>query len=378
MDAGKSGLSLNGREAQKKLLSDVLAAQRAFDAILVLDVSRWGRFQNPDQAAHYEFLCRQAGVRVVYCGEPFGDDVAPITTIIKHLKRVMAGEYSRELSAKMSRAHRQQAELGFRQGGKLIYGFRRLLVDSARNPKQILNLGERKAINSDKVIVIPGPPAEVAVVRRIFRLYVRHRLPLTVIAERLAKRGVRRYEGRSLDTAALKKILSCELCIGQMTYNRTAKRLQARPLKNPEHSWTRFAAFQPIVSQEQFRKAQALLSQSADRFWKREGVTEFLKKLVAQKVRITGRSISQTEGAPSSATITRHFGSLTAAYAAVGYTRRPRLTACGKQWTKDRILAGLHKLQSKSGYISDRLIDSARDLPSSLISGATSAPSLKS
>ena len=41
----------------------------------------------------------------------FGDDVAPITTIVKHLKRVMAGEYSRELSEKLIRAHRQQAAL---------------------------------------------------------------------------------------------------------------------------------------------------------------------------------------------------------------------------------------------------------------------------
>lgn len=120
IDAGKSGLSLKGRDALKQLLSDTLAAQRKFDAVLVYDVSRWGRFQNPDQAAHYEFLCRQAGVRVVYCGEPFGEDVAPITTIVKHLKRVMAGEYSRELSARMSRAKRLQAQLGFRQGGSLI------------------------------------------------------------------------------------------------------------------------------------------------------------------------------------------------------------------------------------------------------------------
>src|SRR5690349_5660278 len=87
-DAGKSGLSLKGREALRQLLSDALDAERTFDVILVYDVSRWGRFQNPDQAAYYEFLCRQAGVRVVYCAEPFGEDVAPITTIVKHLKRV--------------------------------------------------------------------------------------------------------------------------------------------------------------------------------------------------------------------------------------------------------------------------------------------------
>src|SRR5262245_39214874 len=176
VDAGKSGLSLKGRDALRQLLSDALATRRSFDAILVLDVSRWGRFQNPDQAAHYEFLCRQAGVRVVYCGEPFGEDVAPITTIIKHLKRVMAGEYSRELSAKLARAHRQQAAMGFRQGARIVYGFRRLLVDATGTPKQVLRDGERKALDNDKVIVLPGPPEELAVIRRIFRLYVRNQL----------------------------------------------------------------------------------------------------------------------------------------------------------------------------------------------------------
>ena len=214
IDAGKSGLSLKGRHALKQLLHDALAAERAFDAILVLDVSRWGRFQNPDQSAHYEFLCRQAGLRVVYCAEPFGEDVAPITTIVKHLKRVMAGEYSRELSVKLSRAHRQQAQLGFRQGGKLIYGFRRLLIDPARHPRQILNAGERKALSSDKVIVIPGPPDELAVIKRIFALYVRSRLSISQIAQRLARAGVKGYGDNPLGSHTIRHILSNELCIG--------------------------------------------------------------------------------------------------------------------------------------------------------------------
>src|ERR1700761_4205969 len=46
-DAGRSGLSLKGRGALRQLLADALSPQRAFDVILVLDVSRWGRFQNP-------------------------------------------------------------------------------------------------------------------------------------------------------------------------------------------------------------------------------------------------------------------------------------------------------------------------------------------
>jgi DNA invertase Pin-like site-specific DNA recombinase len=243
IDAGKSGLSLRGRGALKQLLSDALAAQRAFDAILVLDVSRWGRFQDPDQAAHYEFLCRQAGVRVVYCGEAFGEGIAPPATIMKHLVRVMAGEYSRDLSVKLSRAHRQQAQLGFRQGGKLIYGFRRLLVDAARNPRQVLNSGEQKALSSDKVIVIPGPPEELAVIRRIFRLYVRHQLSVPEITKRLAKAGIRGYGDNPLGLATIRHVLSNELCIGQMTYNVRTGRLQGRTVKNPEQLWTRFSAF---------------------------------------------------------------------------------------------------------------------------------------
>src|SRR5882724_10795108 len=193
IDAGKSGLSLKGRDALKQLLSDALAKERAFDAILVLDVSRWGRFQNPDQAAHYEFLCRQPGVRVVYCGEPFGEDLAPTTTIIKHLKRVMAGEYSRELSVKLSRAHHQQARLGFRQGGSILYGFRRLLVDPSPNPRQILKPGEAKALDIDNVIVVPGPPEELAVIRRIFRLYVQHHQTFKEIARCLSDEGIKGY-----------------------------------------------------------------------------------------------------------------------------------------------------------------------------------------
>jgi DNA invertase Pin-like site-specific DNA recombinase len=365
-DAGKSGLSLKGRAALKQLLSDALQAHRAFDAILVYDVSRWGRFQNPDQAAHYEFLCRQAGVRVVYCAEPFGEDVAPITTIVKHLKRVMAGEYSRELSAKLSRAKRQQAQLGFRQGGCLIYGFRRLLVDSARNPRQVLNSGERKALTSDKVVVIPGPSEELAVIRRIFSLYVRDQLSIPEIVKHLATAGIKGYRDGPLAWRTIRHILSNELCIGQITYNVTTKRLQGRTLKNPKHLWTRFSAFDPIVPVTQFRKAQERLARSASPHWDKEAITDSLHGLLAQKGRLSQVLINDAEGVPSAETVANRFGSLNAAYAAIGYDPPDRrlFGMNGKRWSNKAILTGLQKLYATQGHISNRLIDSFPDLPS--------------
>jgi DNA invertase Pin-like site-specific DNA recombinase len=51
-DAGKSGLRIDGRDALKKLIRDVENGQANFSAILVYDVSRWGRFQDADESAY--------------------------------------------------------------------------------------------------------------------------------------------------------------------------------------------------------------------------------------------------------------------------------------------------------------------------------------
>src|SRR4051812_11882085 len=60
-DEGKSGLRLDGRDAIKQLLRDVEGRTAGFKAILVYDVSRWGRFQDPDEAAAIELSCKKAG-----------------------------------------------------------------------------------------------------------------------------------------------------------------------------------------------------------------------------------------------------------------------------------------------------------------------------
>ena len=55
----------------------------SYRAILVYDVSRWGRFQDTDESAYYEFICKQAGIQVIYCAEQFENDGSPTATIIK-------------------------------------------------------------------------------------------------------------------------------------------------------------------------------------------------------------------------------------------------------------------------------------------------------
>src|SRR5271154_4393192 len=73
-DHGKSGLSLTGRAGLRQLLLDVEQGDIDFTAVLVYDVSRWGRFQNPDQGASYEYSLTAANIMVHYCAEQFQND----------------------------------------------------------------------------------------------------------------------------------------------------------------------------------------------------------------------------------------------------------------------------------------------------------------
>jgi len=175
-DAAKSGITLRRRTGLQQLLVDVVGETRLYRAILVYDVSRWGRFQDTDESAHYEFLCKSAGVPVHYCAETFANDGSLPSLIMKAIKRTMAGEYSRELGTKVLAGQKRLASLGFKQGGLPGYGLRRMLISQAGVPKQELVSGERKSIATDRVVLVPGPSNEVECVRdRGNRLSIRSR-----------------------------------------------------------------------------------------------------------------------------------------------------------------------------------------------------------
>lgn len=171
VDAGKSGLHLAGRNALQELIHTVEASQANFDFILVYDISRWGRFQDADESAYYEYVCKRAGITVHYCAESFTNDNSTSSNLLKALKRTMAGEYSRELSHKVFAGQCRLIQLGFHQGGLPGYGLRRQLIDRDGSPKAILRRGQCKSFQTDRVILVPGPAEEVSVVKEIYALF---------------------------------------------------------------------------------------------------------------------------------------------------------------------------------------------------------------
>ena len=166
-DEGKSGLSVKGRESLRSMIAEVEAGSAEFKAILAYDVSRWGRFQDADESGFYEYICKRAGITVHYCAEQFENDGSPTSNIIKSVKRSMAGEYSRELSTKVFQGACRLIQLGFKQGGAAGFGLRRMLVDQTGQSKGILKIGEQKSLQTDRVVLVPGPENEQETVRWI-------------------------------------------------------------------------------------------------------------------------------------------------------------------------------------------------------------------
>jgi DNA invertase Pin-like site-specific DNA recombinase len=172
-DEGKSGLCIAGRDSLRQLIEDAQSSKVDFSAILVYDISRWGRFQDSDESAYYEYICKRAGIQVYYSAEQFENDGSPTSTIIKSVKRAMAGEYSRELSSKVFQGQCRLIELGYRQGGPAGFGLRRMLIDIHGKSKGVLKRKEHKSLQTDRVILVPGPNEEISIVRQMYQMFIK-------------------------------------------------------------------------------------------------------------------------------------------------------------------------------------------------------------
>lgn len=318
-DEGKSGLRLEGRDALKRLIEDVEAGDADFTTIIVYDVSRWGRFQDPDEGAYYEQVCKHAGISVQFCAEQFDNDGSPVSTIIKGIKRAMAGEYSRELSAKVFAGQCRLIELGFRQGGPPGFGLRRRLIDQNFAIKGELARGEHKSIQTDRVILVPGPAEEADTVRWMYRAFVEDRKSERDIADDLNRRGILSDLARPWSRGAIHEVLINEKYIGNNVWNRSSFKLKKKHVRNSPEIWRRSnGAFEPIVDRSLFEAAQVIIQERSHRLSNDE-LLAVLRRLLQETGYLSGLLIDESDTAPSSATYRSRFGSLLRAYQLIGF-----------------------------------------------------------
>lgn len=318
-DEGRSGLSLEGRKGLGALLDDVTSGRADYATVLVYDISRWGRFQDCDESACYEFLCRRAGIAVEYCMEPFTNDGTAMSSVVKALKRVMAGEYSRELSVKVYAGKCRLIREGYRQGGIAGYGLRRMVVDANGHPGAVLKDGQHKYLQTDRIVLVPGPQKEIQTVRWIFRQVAHKGAKPTWIARSLNERGVPSRRKVEWTDQNVRGILQNEKYIGNLVFNKVSVKLKGPTVRNAPDRWVRTdGAFAGIVDPELFWEAHRIMATWPWRISNTIAL-QLLKDLYHRHGTLSAALINQTAGMPGSVFYEHRFGGLIHAYTLVGF-----------------------------------------------------------
>ncbi len=300
-------------------MSEVRSDQADFKAILVYDVSRWGRFQDADEGAYHEHVCSRAGIRIHYCGEQFENDGSIGSNLLKTVKRVMAGEYSRELSVKVFAGQCRLVELGFRQGGAAGYGLRRVLIDEHGTPKGELSRGEQKSLQTDRVVLVPGPEEEQRVVQSMYHMFVNEDRPEREIAARLNAQGCRTDLGRPWTRATVHQVLTNEKYIGNNVFAKVSFKLKQRRVQNPREMWIRAeGAYPAVVDTALFSRAREIVD-ARSRHFTDEELLATLRDILLREGMLSGLIIDEQDHLPSSSAYRSRFGSLLRAYQLIGY-----------------------------------------------------------
>ncbi|OCK51120.1 hypothetical protein BA768_17865 [Chryseobacterium sp. CBo1] len=258
-DEGVSGLLAN-RPGFERLFIEWIENPVAphFEYVLVYDVSRWGRFQDQDQAGHYVYLCRKHNKEVVYVSRGFPDISNQLFSSLEiSIQRYMAAEYSRQLSEKVFHGCIKVSQQGYSAGGKAAYGMTRQLLDVNKKPIRILNAREHKQIANERVTFTPKNDETTEIVRKIFDLFVNERFSIIEIAEYFNQKGIFSANAKKWDTSKIIRLLTNEIYIGTRIYNKTWGKLKQKSVKNKRSEWIIVPnAFEATIDKEVFKKAQ--------------------------------------------------------------------------------------------------------------------------
>lgn len=247
-------------------------------ALLAYDISRLSR--DGDLAGFVRYRLRQAGCEIVYTAEtlPEGDSGDLMRDVLQWEKR----QFLKQLARDTIRGLVTTAQRGFSTGKRASLGYDRCIV-SQDGSKRVLKDGEQVIKNkNDKVILVPGEPEKIALVQRIFQMYVREGFGFRRIADSLNSEGILspgpngpRTAGRWC-SGTLREILLNPVYTGTACYNRgsghnlyaiedgQAKELRNKKGRNanPETQWiTVQNAHKAIIDKKTFDCAQQIMKQ---------------------------------------------------------------------------------------------------------------------
>jgi len=317
-DLGVSGMTAEKREQFQALLDDVEQGRNAYNIVLYLDESRWGRFIDSREADYHRMRLERKNVVCQSCDQPLTLASNIAERIITLLRDESASDYCRQLSQKVYNGQCNLIMKGYRQGGPAGFGLRRMLLDEAGKPKQELIVGQRKSLQTERVILVPGPQPELEKIRWIYDQFIAG-FRENQIAEQLNNEGWKTDFGRPWSRGTVREVLSNEKYIGNNLFNRRSGKMKSKIIDNPECEWIRKdGAFSPVIEAERFYMVKGIIKERHKKISDSE-LLERLKKLQSQIGQLSAMIIDDSDWMPPSSLYSHRFGGLLRAYRLIGY-----------------------------------------------------------
>jgi hypothetical protein len=169
---------------------------------------------------------------------------------------------------------------------------------------------------------VPGPEAEILVVRELFSRFIEDGESEKNLAFYLNSKGVLSDMEKPWTRATIHQILTNPKYVGANVYNRRSYKLKMKRLINPPEMWiSRSEAFKAIVSTDVFLQARQIIDARHIHLTD-EDLLARLRSLLERCGKLSGILIDEAEDMPSSSIYMSRFGGLHRAYELIGWSDR--------------------------------------------------------
>jgi site-specific DNA recombinase len=204
------------RPVFQQMIERACDGEQAFELILVHSYSRFFR-----EAFEQEFYLRKLakhGVRVVSITQPVGDESEPVQAMMRKVIALFDEYQSKENAKHVIRSMKENARQGFWNGATAPLGYK--LVEAEKRGTKI-----KKKLDID--------PVEAETAQLIFKLYLHGdgdsgALGVKEVVKWLNRNGYRTRRGETFGVAAIHRILTNTVYIGQWKFNKTSSRTGQR------------------------------------------------------------------------------------------------------------------------------------------------------
>jgi site-specific DNA recombinase len=323
VEAGASATD-DRRPVFQQMIERACDGESAFDVIVVHSYSRFFR-----EAFEQEFYLRKLAkhnVKVISITQPVGDESEPVHAMMRKVIALFDEYQSRENAKHVIRSMKENARQGFWNGATAPLGYR--LVEAERRGAKI-----KKKLDVD--------PVEAECVRLIYKLYLygdgtSGALGVKEVVKWLNRNGYRTRRGETFGVAAVHKILTNTVYIGEWRFNMTSSRTRQR---KPDEEVVKIAV-PAIIEPDVFEQVQVQLRARSPRV--------VAPRLTTGPILLTGLAVCATcKGAMTLRTGTSSTGIVHRYYTCSTCARKGKSACKGRSIRMDRL----------DGLVTDHLVE---------------------